>query len=1437
MPERDGTVDGRHTTGQAARNSFLWRLVRTARERRQAILTTLAAAAATVLLMAGSVFAWRFYDEWRRGRIELTSDGAPVVCQVLAETSDDPIGEPFDLITRAVVSLPAGDYRLRVNGKGRIGRTYRFAVNRGETQSHSISIDEGRLLGGEMATGERLEAGPTEVPRPFAPVTAAIELTPGRADLIELSRGSLIRFDCTTMEVLWDAFHPAKPLDRSRDAAHWMRELVAHNWRATLVEPAPDLNGDGTRDLLWSVQATSAFLALSGRDGSMLWNYAPELDGAGGPQADGPIFNMPVEPSSRWSELIGAPVMADVDRDGSPDLIATTLFHESRAEIERRLAKLKQSGAAASQNQQPLSRRVVVAVSGRSGRWLWSYPIDRTFRPFSDSDRKQAAALVPGKPALVAIVDDTQWFGLDPASGRLQVGPIDLGLSPIRPVQHADLDGDGEPEVLSLGFDAGGRQFVLAAANVRTGRRLWAEAGTRMYEVAEIGPAHDWPLVTDLDGDGRSEIVIPVDGVMPPLSGYRGVRLLDGLTGKTRWARPMRLDTKTKDGLAQMTAAPDLDGDGSLDVVTVSLFEGKNPAPAAGAQPQDPARVYVDALSGKGGRPLWWWSVDLPPERFTRIGTPSWWGRGPDGWPMLAVPIGGRFTEGFLGATPDRDQFTPPVVHLLEATTGKEMHTIDWLTRASLADLNGDGLADLWGEVAGELRAFRGEAPEAWRALGTYYAAASSYGNVEILGNSSVDLDGDGIADTLIGDLRAPGASARRTTGSHTALARSGRDGHVIWKAVIDPQDRWFEPSRGEYYSLRAFPLPEGDFNGDGTPDVIVDKDAASLPRRVSQRAATLPLQLLSGRTGGLLWNAGPLPLGFEAHGYTAVRAIEARAVEPGGEADLFVRHGNPFAKASAMMVGPRAPRRTSLARISGRDGHILWDVPLAELPDREFAAYVPPAQFDDLDGDRGLDAVLAVAPPAGVSEPEFQLLAVSLREGKKLWSRSIPYGTSLASGIHLGDLDGDQRSEVVVMEAVSSGQGLELAVRAFDGRDGKPRWTWNGGKEFSYNLTRDIVLANLDGNGIPSVCASFKEGRGMRRIVVLDRYGHERTLRDVAGDDITGFYATDSNGDGRDELLFWYGHQLRAWDRNLSELWSWPTQPPSVRRLLPAAAGRGVEVVVHPALALDGATGRPRWVGQPPMDSGSFLFTPSLLDPGDAARPPLLIGNGLGATVCRVALPMTPQGAIAPPRGTRAPPSLIPNDPRWTRPLPWVEWLKGPFGPWGFLAAGGLALFTVVLPLSILRLVTGRRRFSIRALMALPVAAAFPLMVFLMLEPVLPVGSSPLLGTEKRLFIVGMLAGLPIVFYGAWIAWSLARLRWRPALALVVLTMLASLAIGAAWLRLDMKSMPAIEHYGSDGWYLVLLLGAYAASLLMLLGWAMCSLFALLRRTGHEPE
>ena len=94
--------------------------------------------------------------------------------------------------------------------------------------------------------------------------------------------------------------------------------------------------------------------------------------------------------------------------------------------------------------------------------------------------------------------------------------------------------------------------------------------------------------------------------------------------------------------------------------------------------------------------------------------------------------------------------------------------------------------------------------------------------------------------------------------------------------------------------------------------------------------AATLPIQLLSGRTGRLLWRAGPLPLDFAAQGFAEIDSVHTAAVEPGGAPDLFVRHGSPFVKPGAIIPSAAgaipgstgtpslAPTRDAMAESSG---------------------------------------------------------------------------------------------------------------------------------------------------------------------------------------------------------------------------------------------------------------------------------------------------------------------------------------------------------------------------------------------------------------------------------------------------------------------------------------------------------------------------------------
>ncbi len=176
---------------------------------RKAIRAMAMIVGAVVLLELVGLAAWWSFSAWRLGRIELTNDGPPLKIQVLDESGDEPIGEADDLVAKSTLALPAGEYRLRVTGVGRLGRTYRFAVNRGETIAHRLSLDEGRLLGRDQDYSENmLTDPPREEPISFATVARAMELTPGKADLVEFIGETVIRRDGATGQPVWDASRP-----------------------------------------------------------------------------------------------------------------------------------------------------------------------------------------------------------------------------------------------------------------------------------------------------------------------------------------------------------------------------------------------------------------------------------------------------------------------------------------------------------------------------------------------------------------------------------------------------------------------------------------------------------------------------------------------------------------------------------------------------------------------------------------------------------------------------------------------------------------------------------------------------------------------------------------------------------------------------------------------------------------------------------------------------------------------------------------------------------------------------------------------------------------------------------------------------------------------------------------------------------------------------
>ena len=1012
----------------------------------------------------------------------------------------------------------------------------------------------------------------------------------------------------------------------------------------------------------------------------------------------------------------------------------------------------------------------------------------------------------------------------------------------MRPLRYAELDGDGEPEIVALGPASTAALRSLAAFSSATGKTLWTVAVPVDSPPRNTAEVAEWPWLVDVDGDNRTELIVPDSGPLAPTGGYRGMKMIDGASGRARWVHPMRPENKSADGLNHVVPAPDLDGDGVGDLIAVSKFEGRTvPPPTRRRERFEPARAYADAISGRDGRLLWSWHADVTEDKFAYVWTPQWWGIGPDGRPLLAFPLGGQ-EPGQPGGRGNSWQNHPAAVHVLEASTGQERHRVAAMSRIGIADLDGDGLMDLWGEADGQLRAFRGELPEKWRTAAQFKPASNAYATLAWNnGRPAVDFDGDGTGDALAaGPSWSGDAGPHGYSSSRTAIARSGRDGHLLWKTALDPPRFPFDRDPPRSYGLTAFPLPAGDLDGDGAPDVIASKQVGYGEPALARGPASPAIQALSGRNGQHLWSAGPLALPFESHGESPATWFRTFAMEPNAPPDLLVLHRCPPVKATSTPapVSSWVPAQDRLARISGRTGRIVWDIAVEEQLSTQQPGSprrVAPS-IADVDGDGSMDAVLAVRRVHTDGPSEFDLKVISLRDGVTRWSRALQHNQAIvgAPNIEIGDAQTGQPAIIYEMEAPGAQNGKAITLNALDGRDGSVRWTWSSETpDGESRLDGYFSTMNLDGNGQNSVCVTSYDHRRECRVVILDSQGRERARRVIPPEPVPTVYyppvcdfPVDLDGDGRDELVVWNDNRLSGWGRDMKTWWSTMSKCWPYGLFLPESPGRPCSLFIDPTTAVDGSTGEVRWTEKSPPWGDK-----SLLDPGDSTRRPLLLSDRRGPTVCRLALPLTTRGDYVMPPGELVPKDLLIDDPRWVRPLPWVEPMRRIVAPTHVVAGVALALVNVFLPIAIFRLAVGRQPWRVRTLMVLPVVVAIPLWTFQTIELSLPaqIGTVPI--SPWKAFVGGTMAGIPIVTLLGFAGGCLVRLRWRPLLGLAGLSIAATMIIAAVWMRYDTRAMPAIEHYGRSGWPVCILLGAYATAVVTMIGWTLKRSYSWLRR------
>jgi len=292
-----------------------------------------------------------------------------------------------------------------------------------------------------------------------------------------------------------------------------------------------DLDGDGRAEIV-GMRTTGVNRAIAlDDDGSLLWE-STDTDGT---------------TPYTLSVVNGAPSIADLDGDGSPEIV----FGAAVFDATGRLLWSRGAGGAEGTNSGYTGGIAAIAdvdldgdpeiVAGRNayeadGSARWTAPTDDGYPAIAQFDDDP-------QPEVVLVASGSVYL-LDGMTGAVQWGPIaQPGGGRGGPPTIADFDGDGEPEIGVAGaasysvYDPSEADGVLWSQTTQdvssnaTGSSVFDFEGDGAAEVvygdecymrvyrgsdgmvllqidSTSATIHEYPLVADVDADGNSEIVI-----------------------------------------------------------------------------------------------------------------------------------------------------------------------------------------------------------------------------------------------------------------------------------------------------------------------------------------------------------------------------------------------------------------------------------------------------------------------------------------------------------------------------------------------------------------------------------------------------------------------------------------------------------------------------------------------------------------------------------------------------------------------------------------------------------------------------------------------------------------------------------------------------------------------------------------------------------------
>ena len=652
---------------------------------------------------------------------------------------------------------------------------------------------------------------------------------------------------------------------------------------------------------------------------------------------------------------------------------------------------------------------------------------------------------------------------------------------------------------------------------------------------------------------------------------------------------------------------------------------------------------------------------------------------------------------------------------------------------------------------------------------------------------------------------------------------------------------------------------------------------------------SNLPLDLLSGRDGSVLWSSD-----IKIRVSDGFLFVDCRQLDGQGSPELVIVVATDWDYPWRRSISSPEQQHT-LAVLAGHSGKVVWKQPLsmAYSGARNRSYHVRQgilrAAYAELSGDGVEDIVI---PGERLDDPDsFEMRAINGATGKVLWRHALSPAPShkkwqvfeQSPVPIIGDLDGDGSPEVLMVEydlTKTTEPNRVARVIALDGVNGRFKWKWETpvsedcGRLSAHPEKLDErptprVLRTKDGSGL--VCLNLWGKPG--EIVVLNHEG--KFVRKLPGESdkyAFRFWSHDLDSNGDDEILTNQNGELSAVDADSGELmWQWRSPNGENARIVDiwdsthtprtattttttttttanpteadetAALGSKSIIAVTTNYAMYGLSGRNAQIlwtcdGPHPRAVRGAIRNPSrmllLNNEGETAKPRVLFQLPEDMAVCRcVSVSDKSQTDVvnyqAKPTTSRAP-----GDPRLrVRVFSKSRYDKREWATtlWGL----AMSLFLIVIPVQYVRTLIVNRLWSLRTFLLLPLICGMIALCLKANKPELVNEGFAVGPTRARINMA--VFSLPLITFPLLMLSHARAKKWRSIMQWGLATLVLAIVFTGGTMLGDPRQLRPDERYTFEGWYYALFVGMMMAGWLALLLGLIGRFVKTLKRVLHN--